>query len=135
PVACGFGWEIRGLPGFDPLTLEARLKAFALEECSAMQRRAPEAGISIVAVNRVAAFAADSASGIIPLTLRLAGTNAPYPVSYCTEAGLFQQGGAPAIVCGPGHIAQAHTANEFIRIAELEKCLIFLERVADWAEA
>jgi len=135
PVACGFGWEIRGLPGFDPLTLEARLKAFALAERGAMQSRAPEADIDIIAVNRVAAFAADSASGIVPLTLRLAGKNAPYAVSYCTEAGLFQQGGAPAVVCGPGHIAQAHTANEFIRIAELEKCLLFLERVADWAEA
>jgi acetylornithine deacetylase len=135
PVACGFGWEIRGLPGFDPLTLEARLKAFALAERGVMQSRAPEADIEIIAVNRVAAFAADSASGIVPLTLRLAGKNAPYAVSYCTEAGLFQQGGAPAIVCGPGHIAQAHTANEFIRIAELEKCLHFLERVADWAEA
>jgi acetylornithine deacetylase len=55
-------------------------------------------------------------------------------VSYCTEAGLFQDGGAPAIICGPGDIAQAHTVNEFIRVEELEKCLGFLGRLADWAE-
>ena len=42
---------------------------------------------------------------------------------------------APAVVCGPGHIAQAHTPNEFIRVEELKKCLGFLGRLADWAEA
>ena len=56
-------------------------------------------------------------------------------VSYCTEAGLFQDGGAPATICGPGDIAQAHTVNEFLRTEELEKCLDFLGRLADWAEA
>ena len=56
-------------------------------------------------------------------------------MSYCTEAGLFQDGGAPAIICGPGDIAQAHTVNEFVRVEELEKCLVFLGRLADWAEA
>jgi acetylornithine deacetylase len=135
PAPCWFGWEIRGLPGFDPMTLDSRLKAFAAEQClPEMRRVAKEANIDITAVNRVAAFAADTASGIVPLTLRLAGQNETFCVSYCTEAGLFQRGGAPAIVCGPGSIAQAHTANEFIGVSELEKCLIFLDRLASWAE-
>jgi len=136
PVPCWFGWEIRGLPGFDPMQLDRRLKAFAAEQClPEMQRLAPEAEITIQATNQVAAYAADAASGIVPLTLKLAGQNKTYAVSYCTEAGLFQGGGAPAIVCGPGNIAQAHTANEFLRLDELEKCLLFLARLADWAEA
>ena len=136
PVPCWFGWEIRGLPGFDPMRLDARLRAFAAEKClPEMRRVAKEANIDITAINRVAAFTADAASGIVPLTLKLAEQNATFAVSYCTEAGLFQEGGAPAIVCGPGHIAQAHTANEFIRVAELEKCLAFLDRMASWAEA
>ena len=136
PVPCWFGWEIRGLPGCDPMRLDRRLKAFAAEQClPEMRRLAPEAEISIRATNQVAAYAADTASGIVPLTLKLAGQNKTYAVSYCTEAGLFQGGGAPAIVCGPGNIAQAHTANEFLRLDELEKCLLFLGRLADWAEA
>ena len=89
----------------------------------------------MIVTNHVPAYAADTASGIIPLTLKLAQQNETYAVSYCTEAGLFQDGGAPAIICGPGDIAQAHTANEFIRVDELEKCLAFLGRLADWAEA
>jgi acetylornithine deacetylase len=136
PVPCWFGWEIRGLPGFDPMLLDRRLKAFAAEQClPEMRRLAPEAEITIRATNQVAAYAADTVSGIVPLTLKLVGQNKTYAVSYCTEAGLFQGGGAPAIVCGPGHIAQAHTANEFLRLDELEKCLVFLGRLADWAEA
>jgi acetylornithine deacetylase len=118
------------------MQLDRRLKAFAAEQClPEMQRLAPEAEITIQATNQVAAYAADAASGIVPLTLKLAGQNKTYAVSYCTEAGLFQGGGAPAIVCGPGNIAQAHTANEFLRPDELEKCLLFLARLADWAEA
>src|SRR5262245_39139836 len=136
PVPCWFGWEIRGLPGFDPMLLDRRLQAFAAARClPELRRLAPEAQIAIRATNRVAAYAADQASGIVPLTLKLAGQNKTYAVSYCTEAGLFQGGGAPAIVCGPGNIAQAHTANEFLRLEELEKCLRFLGRLADWAEA
>jgi len=136
PVPCWFGWEIRGLPGFDPMQLDRRLKAYALTNClPQMRRTAPEAAITIAATNQVPAYAADVASGIVPLTLKLAGQNKTNAVSYCTEAGLFQDGGAPAIVCGPGNIAQAHTANEFLSLAELEKCLSFLGRLADWAEA
>jgi len=136
PVPCWFGWETRALPGFDPMTLDRRLKAFAAEKCvPEMQRVAPETGIKVTATNSVPAYAAETRSGIVPLTLKLAGQNETLAVSYCTEAGLFQDGGAPAIICGPGDIAQAHTANEFVHIAELEKCLAFLGRLADWAEA
>jgi acetylornithine deacetylase len=136
PVPCWFGWETRALPQFDPFILQRRLEKFAAEACLPdMRRVAPESQIEIRAVNHVAAYAADEVSGIVPLTLKLAGQNATLAVSYCTEAGLFQGGGAPAIICGPGDIAQAHTANEFIDIAELEKCLVFLTRLADWAEA
>jgi acetylornithine deacetylase len=135
PVPCWFGWEIRGLPGFDTAKLDARVRTF-VDTCSQdMQRLAPETGIQMAITNEVPAFGADARSEIVPLAFRLAEQNEAFAVSYCTEAGLFQMGGAPAIVCGPGDIAQAHTPNEFIRIEELEKCLRFLGRLADWGEA
>ena len=135
PMPCWFGWEIRGLPDFDPMTLDSRLRRLA-ETCIAdMRRVGPESDIRIAISNRVPAFAADTRSQIVPLALQLGQQNETFAVSYCTEAGLFQDGGAPAVVIGPGHIAQAHTPNEFIAVAELEKCLRFLERLADWAEA
>ncbi|MBE9604862.1 acetylornithine deacetylase [Acetobacteraceae bacterium H6797] len=43
-------------------------------------------------------------------------------VSYATEAGLFQEAGIAAIVCGPGDIAQAHQPDEWIAESELAAC-------------
>jgi acetylornithine deacetylase len=134
PAACWLGWEIRRLPGFDGYALDARFRRFAEERCIAPMRQAdPEAGVEIEIVNEVPPFQADAGSGIVPLTLKLAQQNDTFAVCYATEASLFQAGGAPAVVCGPGHIAQAHTPDEYLEIAELEKCLAFLARVADWA--
>jgi acetylornithine deacetylase len=42
-------------------------------------------------------------------------------VPYGTNASTLCEGGVPAVVFGPGSIAQAHTKDEFIEIAELEK--------------
>jgi len=135
PVACWFGWEIRRLPGFDGMDLDTRLRRFAAEHClPEMQRAAPETGIKIDITNEVPAFVADPKSGLVPLALKLAEQNDTFAVCYATEASLFQVGGAPAVVIGPGNIAQAHTPNEFLHVSELEKCLAFLGRVADWAE-
>jgi acetylornithine deacetylase len=41
------------------------------------------------------------------------------PVDFWTEASLFSQAGLPAIVLGPGHIAQAHVANEWVALDQL----------------
>jgi acetylornithine deacetylase len=40
-------------------------------------------------------------------------------VDFWTEASLFSQAGYTAIVCGPGDIAQAHTADEFVELSQL----------------
>ncbi|AKE52773.1 acetylornithine deacetylase [Kangiella geojedonensis] len=45
------------------------------------------------------------------------------PVNFWTEAALFSEAGYPAIVFGPGAIEQAHTANEWVLISDLEKVL------------
>ena len=135
PETTWFGWEIRAMPGVDPDAIEARLQAKANELLPAMREIAPEADIKIQRTNAVPAFAADPDSDILSLALKLAGQNETFAVSYATEASLFHQVGALSVVCGPGDIAQAHTANEWIEIAELEKCLNFLGRVGEWAES
>ena len=45
---------------------------------------------------------------------------------YGAEAGLFQTAGISTIICGPGDIAQAHQPDEWIEIAELERCDAFI---------
>ena len=42
-------------------------------------------------------------------------------VDYFCDAAVLAAGGIPSIVFGPGNIAQAHTADEWISLAELER--------------
>jgi acetylornithine deacetylase len=50
--------------------------------------------------------------------------------SFGTEAGFFQSAGIDAVVCGPGSIKQAHKANEFVPINEMEECVEMLGALA-----
>ncbi|MBA2126462.1 acetylornithine deacetylase [Hyphomicrobium methylovorum] len=135
PINAVFGFEIRALPGLDPDVIERELRAFAENVClPEMRATAPEADIVITRTNMVPPFGADPASDVVALALKLSGQNETYTVSYATEAGLFQDAGAPAVVCGPGDIAQAHTADEWIAESEIAKCMTFLRRLGEWAE-
>jgi acetylornithine deacetylase len=135
PSSCRFDLEVRALPGLDVAAVERRLRAFADAQLVAeMTARAPEARITIELMNEVPPFAALPASEAVALALQLTGQNETRAVSYATEAGLFQDAGTPAVVCGPGSIAQAHTANEWIAADELDRCMAFLSRLGDWAQ-
>ena len=43
-------------------------------------------------------------------------------VDFWTEAALFSVGGLPAVVLGPGDIAQAHASDEFVELEQLSMC-------------
>ncbi|HKJ55064.1 MAG TPA: M20/M25/M40 family metallo-hydrolase, partial [Nitriliruptoraceae bacterium] len=50
-------------------------------------------------------------------------------VPYNTEAGLFQDAGIPAVVCGPGSIGVAHQPDEYVEVSQLARCLQMLDRL------
>ncbi len=45
------------------------------------------------------------------------------PVDFWTEASMFSAAGLPALVLGPGHIAQAHAADDWVELEQLETAL------------
>lgn len=47
---------------------------------------------------------------------------------YATDAGVYNSSGIPTIVFGPGNIAQAHTGNEFVEVADVIRCEEILGR-------
>jgi len=53
--------------------------------------------------------------------LRSAGQPKPAGVDYFCDAAVLAAGGIPSVVFGPGDIAQAHTADEWISLASLER--------------
>jgi len=52
-------------------------------------------------------------------------------VSFGTEASLYHYAAKPAIISGPGHIAQAHQPNEWVTVDQLARCEAFMRRLAD----
>lgn len=50
-------------------------------------------------------------------------------VDFWTEASLFSAGGYTALVFGPGDIAQAHTADEFVTLEQLERYVHAVDRI------
>ena len=131
PKRCSFQWETRLLPGADPEEVPLRFARFAKALEPAMKAVAPEAGIATVCANSVPGLAPEKDSPAEHLALHLANANSTHAVSYCTEAGLFQQIGIPAVICGPGSIEQAHKPDEFIDVSELRKCEAFMEKLVE----
>jgi acetylornithine deacetylase len=52
-------------------------------------------------------------------------------VSFGTEAALFQGAEIATVICGPGHIEQAHQPNEWVSLEQLARCEAFMRRLAD----
>lgn len=60
-------------------------------------------------------------SGVVELIKKISGNKKLGAVSFAAEAGQFAEAGFESVICGPGSIAQAHRANEFIEKKQLEK--------------
>ena len=60
--------------------------------------------------------------------MRLAGQTKPLGVDFFCDASVIASGGTPSIVFGPGNIAQAHTADEWISLRSLERATALLVR-------
>jgi acetylornithine deacetylase/succinyl-diaminopimelate desuccinylase-like protein len=60
--------------------------------------------------------------------LDLAGQREPAGVVYFSDAAVLAHGGIPSVLFGPGDIAQAHTAGEWISLRSLERGTALLER-------
>ena len=131
---CDVTWEIRHHHMNSPVTLFNEAKTFADSLVPAMQAVAPGTGITHKLNSVLPGFATDASSDIAQLCFKCAeidSSTGAGKVSFGTEAALFHQIGVPTIVCGPGHIAQAHQPNEWVTLEQLAWCERFMRRLAD----
>ncbi len=132
PKTCEFQWQVRSLPQAAPAEVPRDLTAFAKNSLLPRMRCVTkDASIDTETEGSVPAFVAAPGSPAVALALELTGTGHTHAVSYTTEAGLFEQAGCPAVICGPGDIAKAHAPDEYVPIAQLDACLAFLAGLAD----
>lgn len=130
---CHFVWEIRPLPTDDGDALVARFETYATQLRAQLKRLHPQADIITRPMSRMGGVTLpESAQAACQHVLRSAQSNQQLAVAFGTEAGVFQEHGVPAIICGPGSIEQAHKPNEWIERSQITACAEFLLRlVAD----
>ncbi|MEM9063322.1 MAG: acetylornithine deacetylase [Pseudomonadota bacterium] len=128
---CWFSTDVRVLPGETSSDWLERYQAKVAEVDARMKTVNPNTGITVTVRGDIPGCRPDMATEAEALCRSLTGDNAEHVVSYGTEAGIFQDEGYSACICGPGNIEQAHQPNEFIEIAQLDAGEAFMHRLIE----
>ncbi|TBR07759.1 MAG: acetylornithine deacetylase [Lysobacter sp.] len=124
-------FNFRPLPSMDTDSLHARLRSLADEgwldayEETFRGPPLPAGGLDVAESRRLSAR--DLAE-----ELNLPVGNA---VDFWTEASLFSESGLTAVVYGPGDISQAHAADEWVEIEQLDRYASSVARIIDGTSA
>lgn len=136
PADCRIEWDIRSTRPGMVAQVRAEVEAFTAQEIlPAMRAHHGESQITTTTIYDVPLLLPERDGAAEALAKRLTGSNATATVPYGSEAGMFQEAGMSTVICGPGDIAQAHTADEWIVESEIEACMAFLDRLAEHASA
>lgn len=127
---CSVEWEMRPVRNEDADFVKDRIRAFVEAELKpAMQAVFAGADIVTHVIGEVDGLEPVTESEARQIVSELTGLTEAEVVAFGTEAGLFQKAGISSVICGPGSIAQAHKADEFVSLEQLEECLGMLERL------
>jgi acetylornithine deacetylase len=128
PNNCSFMFEIRNLPEDDPEVLIAHIREKAEATLAPLRPEFPEADIQIEVTNTYPPLGTPPDAEVVQFVKSLTGSNGTIKVAFGTEGGLFSSVlEIPTVVCGPGSMAQGHKPDEFITVAQLDKCDAMLD--------
>ena len=129
PDACRIEIDRRLVPGENPLDAPAELDAFL--------RGYPGVGFPFATTAPQFACPPLSPVNVDQLLGRLGraldavvGRHEVHAVPYGTDASTIAEAGIPSVVFGPGDIAQAHTKDEWVELAQVEAAADILFRFA-----
>ena len=127
---CHVNWETRPVVKEDGIFLNNEIDKFTNEILlPEMQKIYPKSSIKKTIIGEITGFDRVPDSEACEFVSSITGDNSRDVVSFGTEAGLFQEIGISTVVCGPGSIKQAHKIDEFIKLSEIKKCIIFLDGI------
>ena len=121
PDACVIEVDRRTLPGE---TEKSVLKEIA----ALLKSKKLAAKISSAKLAPAVPLETDFKLPLVQDLLRCAEQTRPLGVDYFCDAAVLAAGGIPSVVFGPGDIAQAHTVDEWISLAQLERAKDLLVR-------
>lgn len=129
PRRCELAWEYRPIPADDSDELLEQVRRH-IDERVLPELRDPtgHGGIETRPQALARALATELRGPAEELARELTGYRGPdRTVAFGTDGGHFQAAGLSTVVCGPGSIDQAHQADEYVELAQLEAC----ERMLD----
>lgn len=126
---CSFDWDLRSIPGDDPQEIYDRVAAHAADLEADMQKKDAGCSIETEWMTRAPSLAPRPDNAAADFVKAITGLNHTEVVPFATEAGQFQGAGLSTVVCGPGSIDQAHQANEFISIDQMQKGTDFMRKL------
>lgn len=130
PNLCVVDFEIRNVAADDAAGILDRLRDAASRIAVDAASIAPEAAIDIEITNSYPGLDTPATSEAVAFVKSLTGANSTMKVAFGTEGGLFSRDlGTPAVVCGPGSMAQGHKPDEFVSVEQLRRCDDMLERL------
>jgi acetylornithine deacetylase len=129
PNFCQFDFEIRHLYEEDPQYLLDQIENFARDHLeNEMHLIDSDTGFDFETLATYPSLLTDPGIEFVTYVKQLLDNNAHSKVIFGSEGGLFQKRlGIPTLVCGPGNIDQAHKANEYISLEQLQKGGNFLD--------
>lgn len=132
--SCFFDWDLRVIPRDDADSVVEDFRRHCREVEGILRSRFPGARIATEPLHPlVPPLDTPAGSEVAALLARLSGSDQFATVAYAAEAGQFARAGFEAVICGPGSIAQAHRADEYISVEQLEKGEAFLGRIIEWS--
>jgi acetylornithine deacetylase len=127
PELCTVQYEFRTVAEDDPAAVIEEITACVRGLEAEMQAEHPSASVEVRVSAQVPSLDSAQDGPASRLAGELGGTPSSEKVTYGTEAGQFANAGIDAVVCGPGDIAQAHAADEYIELDQIVACEQFLE--------
>jgi acetylornithine deacetylase/succinyl-diaminopimelate desuccinylase-like protein len=119
PALCVARADRRTLPGETERSVLAEMNAW-------LRRHGLLATLTSEKISHCPPLETDPRLPLVQQFLRIARQKKPAGVNYFCDAAVLAQGGIPSIVFGPGDIAQAHTADEWISQKSLEAAAALL---------
>ena len=114
PDNCGIGVDRRTLPGETE-------RSVCREITTQLRAQKLDAKVSSARLAPCLPMETDTKLPLVREFLRSGGQSRPLGVHYFCDAAVLSVGGIPSVVFGPGDIAQAHTADEWLSLAQLEQ--------------
>ncbi len=132
PSEARFQFEWRNIPATDLKKELARFQAHvAAVIAPRMRMTGADTGFKYDVMLDLGALSMAPAHELARAACEIAGVPEAGKVSFCSEGSLFQPAGIPSMVCGPGHVPQAHRPDEWIDESQLVACEDFICRVVD----